>query len=126
MKNIWIISFIPIFLLLTSCTNKAEVITNYPFLNKQNENIVLLFSDDHFINEEGNYYDALLDVKKRFPEKVHSYNIIRSSDRDLVRHYKITEFPTLVVIHNDAIKLRVEGAAKTIEILKVLEQELLN
>jgi hypothetical protein len=120
------ISLIPIFLLLiTSCSNNEEVITNYPFLQKKDENITLLFSDDHFISEEGNYYDALLDVKRKYPEKIRSFNIIHSSDRDLVRHYNIQEYPTLIVIHNELITIRVEGSLKKYEILKMLEETLI-
>ncbi|MCT8139092.1 hypothetical protein H1D32_16120 [Anaerobacillus sp. CMMVII] len=119
------ISLIPIFLIfLISCTNNEEVITNYPFLQKKDENITLLFSDDHFISAEGNYYDALLDVKRRYPEKIRSFNIIHSSDRDLIRHYNIQEYPTLLVIHNEYITIRVEGPLKKIEILELLEKAL--
>lgn len=119
------ICIIPIFLLLiTSCAKNNEVIANYPFLQKKDENITLLFSDDHFISDEGNYYDALLDVKRRYPEKIRSFNIIHSSDRDLVRHYNIQEYPTLLVLHNEQVTIRVEGSLKKFEILKMLEDAL--
>lgn len=117
--------FIPIFLfILTSCTSNQEVITNYPFLQKKDENITLLFSDDQFIYEEGNYYDALLDVKRRYPQKIRSFNIIHSSERDLVKHYEINEYPTLLVIHNEHIAIRIQGALQKAEILKILEEVL--
>lgn len=116
-------SFIPIFLfILTSCASSEDVIINYPFLQKKDENITLLFSDDQFINEEGNYYDALLDVKRRFPQKVRSFNIIHSSERDLVRHYEINEYPTLLIIHNETVTIRVAGSLQKAEILKILEE----
>jgi hypothetical protein len=121
-----IIALIPIFLLLmTSCSKSEEIITNYPFLQKKDENITLLFSDEHYISAEGDYYDALLDVKKKYPEKIRSFNIIQSSDRDLVRYYQIEEYPTLLVLHNDLITIRVEGALKKYEILTMLEEGLL-
>ena len=125
MKKIITTSFVQIFLLflLTGCTNN-EVITNYPFLQKEDENITLLFSDDLSIHEEGNYYDALLDVKRRYPELIRSFNIIHSSDRDLIRYYEIIEYPTLLVIHNETITIRVEGPLQKSEILQTLEQTL--
>lgn len=117
--------FIPIFLyILTSCTSNEEVITNYPFLQKKDENITLLFSDDQFIYEEGNYYDALLDVKKRYPKQISSFNIIHSSERDLISHYEINEYPTLLVIYNEHITIRVQGSLQKAEILKILEEVL--
>ncbi|WNF35612.1 hypothetical protein RJD24_14255 [Bacillaceae bacterium IKA-2] len=116
-------SFITILLfILASCTNNEDVITNYPFLQKKDENITMLFSDDQFINEEGNYYDALLDVKKRYPQRVRSFNVIHSSERDLVRHYEINEYPTLLIIHNETVTIRVEGPLQKTEILKILEE----
>ncbi len=125
MKKTITTSFVQIFLLflLTGCTNN-EVIANYPFLQKEDENITLLFSDDLFIHEEGNYYDALLDVKRRYPELIRSFNIIHSSDRDLIRYYEIIEYPTLLVIHNETITIRVEGPLQKAEILQTLEQTL--
>lgn len=122
--TVCILSFFLFF--ISSCSNNEEVITNYPFLQKQNENITLLFSDDGSISAEGNYYDALLDVKRRYPEKLRSFNIIHSSDRDLVKHYEIESYPTLLVIHNDKVTIRVEGTLKTVEILKLLEEALLH
>lgn len=119
------ISLIAFFLLfITSCTNN-ETIANYPFLQKKDENITLLFSDDYYINEEGKYYDALLDVKKKYPDKIRSFNIIHSSDSDLISHYDIKEYPTLLVIHNEKIMLRVEGALKSQEILTLLEEAII-
>ncbi|WP_129079524.1 hypothetical protein [Anaerobacillus alkaliphilus] len=119
------ISLIPFFLLLSSCSQNEEVMTNYPFLQKKDENITLLFSDDLFLHAEGNYYDALLDVKRRYPEKIRSFNIIHSSDRDLVRHYEIQEYPTLLVIHNNYITIRVEGSLNKSDILEALEEALI-
>lgn len=115
--------FIPIFLfILTSCTSNEEVITNYPFLQKKDENITLLFSDDQFITEEGNYYDALLDLKRQYPHKIRYFNIIHSKQQDLVQHYEINEYPTLLVIHNEKIAIRVQGPLQKAEILKILEE----
>ncbi len=120
------VSFIPFFLLLvTSCSQSEDVIANYPFLQKKDENITLLFSDDHYISAEGNYYDALLDVKRRHPEKIRSFNIIHSSDRELIRHYEILEYPTLLVIHNNSITIRVEGTLNKHDILNALEEALI-
>lgn len=125
MRKILTVSFIPIFLFsLTSCINNEEVIANYPFLLKKDENITLLFSDEDFIYAEGSYYDALLDVKKNSPKKIHSINIIQSSDRELVRHYEISEYPTLLVIHNENITIRAEGPLQKAEILLILEEVL--
>lgn len=119
------VSFIPIFLfILTSCINNEEVIADYPFLLKKDENITLLFSDEDFINAEGSYYDALLDIKKRSPKTIRSINIIHSSDRELVRHYEISEYPTLLVIHNENITIRAEGPLQKAEILLILEEVL--
>ncbi|OIJ13311.1 hypothetical protein BKP37_12495 [Anaerobacillus alkalilacustris] len=127
MKKRLTISFIPIFLLLlTNCSSNKEVSIDYPFLQKKDENITILFSDELFINEEGKYYDALLDINRRYPDKLRSFNIIDSSERVLVTHYEITEFPTLIILHNDDIKIRVAGALKKHEILQALEKELLN
>ncbi|WP_169819239.1 hypothetical protein [Anaerobacillus arseniciselenatis] len=109
---------------LSSCNNN-EVLSNYPFLQKEDEHITILFSDDHYIHEEGNYYDALLDVKRRYPELIRSFNIIHSSDRDLIRYFEISEFPTLLVIHNEKITIRVEGSLQKNEILQTLEQSLI-
>ncbi|OIJ09747.1 hypothetical protein BKP35_14745 [Anaerobacillus arseniciselenatis] len=117
-------SYIFLLMFLSSCNNN-EVLSNYPFLQKEDEHITILFSDDHYIHEEGNYYDALLDVKRRYPELIRSFNIIHSSDRDLIRYFEISEFPTLLVIHNEKITIRVEGSLQKNEILQTLEQSLI-
>jgi len=65
-----------------------------------------------------------LDVKKNSPKKIRSINIIQSSDRELVRHYEISEYPTLLVIHNENITIRAEGPLQKAEILLILEEVL--
>lgn len=121
-----IFSFIAsLLIVLTSCTSN-EVTSSYPFLQKKDENITILFSDDYSINDEGNYYDALLDVKRRHPELIRSFNVIHSSSRDLVRYFEIEEFPTLLVLHNEIVTVRIIGSMQKIDILQTLEEVLLN
>lgn len=113
-----------LFFVVPSCS-KNEVLSDHPYLLKKNENITILFSDDHSIHHEGNYYDALLDVKRNYPEKIRSFNIIHSSERDLVRFYEITQYPTLLVVHNQDVAVRIEGFLQKQEISELLEQAIL-
>lgn len=106
--------------IVSSCA-KNEVISNHPFLLQKDKNIAILFSDEHSIYQEGNYYDALLEMKKKHPESFNSINIIHTTDRDLIRHYDVDDFPTLLVLHNQDIVVRIEGLLETSDICILLE-----
>jgi hypothetical protein len=81
----------------------------------------IIFSNEDSIKFENTYYDALLTLKNKFPNEKYVVNIIEAAERrDLVDAYNISTFPTLIVINNDDVIIRIEGEHSQDSIYKKL------
>ncbi|WP_078554963.1 hypothetical protein [Bacillus alkalicellulosilyticus] len=92
----------------TGCWSSEAAITN-PYELEDEEYITLLFSNDSSLNYESSFYDALLELRKQYPEHEIPFDIINSENRDIIRYYNITEYPTLIILEGSSIVLRIEG-----------------
>jgi protein-disulfide isomerase-like protein with CxxC motif len=59
---------------------------------------------------EKDYYNALLDIQKKFPDEVNSFQIIIQKDNNkMIEDYEISTYPTLLILDDNKIKIRIEG-----------------
>ncbi|OEH93885.1 thioredoxin domain-containing protein [Bacillus solimangrovi] len=59
---------------------------------------VIFFSNEDYLEYEGNYYDVLLDLKKQYPKETVNIIIVQSSSNNkLVEHFNVEEYPTLII-----------------------------
>ncbi|MFA9557296.1 hypothetical protein ACERII_08340 [Evansella sp. AB-rgal1] len=128
-KNITLFLFSSI-LLLISCHSKEAVESKVDptmYYNLQSNNtITFLFSNDERIKEESSYYDALLEFKRQHPDHIQSINFVTEhDDAELARHYEIKTYPTLLVIYDQNVKVRIEGYKESFEIYNMLEGNLI-
>lgn len=108
---------------LTSCGSQA-IVSNYPFLDTDGEEdtaVTILFSDDHDYSTENNYYDALIDVQQKHPNKLSNVNIVSQTDTELVQFYEIEQFPTLLLVDDLEVMLRIEGEKDVTSIYSKLD-----
>jgi len=86
--------------------------------------MTVLFSNEQSLRDEAEYYDALLELQHTHPDESLPFQIIYSSDKEMIKFFQIEQYPTLVVLYEDEIKLRIEGMHKKEEIIKQLEDTL--
>jgi hypothetical protein len=110
-RSILIAFIIPV-ILLSSCENvlfsQGETDEDIP-QDKQ----LLFFSDDDNIDREAVYYDALLDIQKKFPKEFENMKVI--SDKSENKQYGVDIYPSLLVIDQKEIVVHIEGAELTKE-----------
>ena len=109
--------------LLTGCWDVNSAVQQ-PILTNEDENVVVLFSDDHSLQEESSFYDALLEVQQSHPQYAIPLRIIGEQERSIIRHYNINQYPTLLIINTEGINLRIEGSHPKEEIVTLLKQAL--
>jgi hypothetical protein len=74
------------------------------------ETHLLFFSDEKNLYKEAKYYDALLEIKTKFPEQVSKMKVISSaSDDQLNEQYNVKTFPTLLVVKDNKVVLKIDG-----------------
>lgn len=81
----------------------------------------LVFSSKKQQDIEHFYYDALLSLRKKYPNKLNSISVIQKDDVDLVKHYQIDTFPTIIVLNGQKEMVRVTGERNVDTIQKELE-----
>lgn len=125
MKNI--VSFSILFITIffnTSCLHDDTTSTSQPVVEYENLPTTYLFSNLDRMEEESSYYDALLDFRRSYPDYIQTINIVSATDQELVQYFEIEVYPTLVVIFDSRVEVRIEGFKDSWEIYSLLEASL--
>lgn len=81
--------------------------------------MIVLFSDEKSINKEANYYDALLEIQKNYPDESFPFQFVYSNNKEAVKYFNITTFPTLLILNPDeTVLLRLENSYLKDEIIE--------
>ncbi|QOR68400.1 small peptidoglycan-associated lipoprotein [Cytobacillus suaedae] len=113
-----LVVFMLSFLLLSSCHLAHNTPSSLIFNNAEKQ--LLFFSDEDNLHNESSYYDALLEIKKTYPEIVTSMKVIPSSEKVRYSSFDVDTFPTLLVIHDNQIIAQIEGDLSKEEIIQPL------
>jgi hypothetical protein len=112
-KSILIAFIIPV-IILSSCENVLfSQGTTDEELTKEKQ--LLFFSDDDNIDREAVYYDALLDIKKEFPEEIENMKVFSEHSDSKQYEVEVDIYPSLLVIDKDGVVVHIEGAVLTKE-----------
>ncbi|MBU8906751.1 thioredoxin domain-containing protein [Desertibacillus haloalkaliphilus] len=113
--------FILTSLIVTSGCWSSNADADHDILPSDGEKMTVLFSNENSLQDESNFYDAILEIQQREPS-ISSVKIVYATDRSLVQQYEISEYPTLLVFYGGEICVRMEGAHPKREIIETLEQ----
>lgn len=111
------------FLFLTSGCSLSHIMPDQQHQSTNHRHLKLIFfSDDEHMEQEVAYYDALLDLKKEFPEQVSNMEISHEKGQ-WKKEVKI--FPSLLLVHDKKVLVKIEGKIKDKDkIVKLLQKEL--
>lgn len=108
------------FIFLSSCSSYQT----QPTLPEMEEKQIIFFSDEDNLHNESNYYDALLELRNKFPTEIANMKVVSSEDNRLYTKYKIEEYPSLLIIEQDKVLEKIEGNVDKEEIIIPLENVL--
>jgi len=108
------------FIFLSSCSSYQT----QPTLPEIEEKQIIFFSDEDNLHNESNYYDALLELRNKFPTEIANMKVVSSEDNRLYTKYKIEEYPSLLIIEQDKVLEKIEGNVDKEEIIIPLENVL--
>ncbi|MCF6136943.1 hypothetical protein [Pseudalkalibacillus berkeleyi] len=115
------ITLISILSILSSCQLQSAD-ENSPANLDTEEIHTFVFSSKNKQDDERIYYDALLALQKKYPNKLDSIKVIQKSNDHLIRRYKVSIFPTIIVLNGKEEIARLEGKRKVSVIQKHLEK----
>jgi hypothetical protein len=110
--------------ILTSCQRGVQ--ETDLFSNEREEKYIVFFSDEENLHKEGNYYDALLELKKIYPSDLLEMKVVPLKEYDKYSNLNINTFPTLLVMKNKTVLRQIDGDPATDEIIISVENALKN
>ncbi|RSD28301.1 small peptidoglycan-associated lipoprotein [Mesobacillus subterraneus] len=88
-----------------------------------NEDIkqVIFFSDEDDYNHEASYYDAIIELKKQYPNEFKNMVVIPTSNAK--KYYgllEVEEFPAILILQRDQVLASVNGTVTKDQIIEPL------
>jgi len=94
--------------------------------NSKFENQLMLFSDDRNVYKEGNYYDALLEIKKTYPIEVSNLKVVPYGENEIILNTVVSTYPALIIIKDNKVIEHIEGELSIEQIVSKIENALSN
>jgi|SRR4051794_30462901 hypothetical protein len=102
-------------LLIMSCDKKESI--NLWSID-QNTKQIVFFSDKEDYEQEVSYYDAIIQLKREYPEEIKNMKTLSASELKNYAHiFQINHCPALLVYYQDQVIVEIEGKATTDEIV---------
>lgn len=116
----WIM--LTLLLLTSACAGNTK--SEPPIVTSSGQMMTILFSNEQSLRDEADFYDALLELQQSFPDESVPLQIIYSNEKEKVKHFKVAQYPTLIVLEGHEVKLRMEGLHEKEEIMRMLKNTL--
>lgn len=84
----------------------------------------MFFSDEENIHKEGNYYDALLELKKQFPEEISKMKVISYKENRSYNDFQVDSYPTLLIVQENKVIEIIDGDVSKDEIIEPIQKAL--
>ncbi|WP_080846709.1 hypothetical protein [Cytobacillus gottheilii] len=120
MKGMLLLLCSALFILTSSSCSKAES----PDL-EINDDVkqILFFSDEANYRQEVAYYDAIIELKQKYPEAIKNMKVIYE-DRQYLDQFELERSPAMVLVYEDQTLVKVDGIVKKDQIIKPIENAL--
>ncbi|WP_148709063.1 hypothetical protein [Falsibacillus albus] len=83
---------------------------------------IIFFSDGEHYQDEIAYYDALIDLKRKYPDDFRDMLIMTPKDRQT--QVSVKDYPTLVIMYHQKVVLKVNGDRSKKEIVRHVSKTL--
>jgi hypothetical protein len=104
-------------LLLTSCNDIAAdkvVLAEDRFIERQ----VIFFTDERNISKEVAYYDAIIELKNKYPEDLKQLEVVNYSSDKSNPKVQSPVYPAIIVVDNNQVVTKISGKAHKDQIVK--------
>ncbi|WP_316568371.1 small peptidoglycan-associated lipoprotein [Neobacillus sp. YIM B06451] len=94
-------------LIITASCSKAEQVA---LSVDRNTKQIIFFSDEKEYSREAAYYDALIELKKDFPEEMENLLVLSSKEeKKYYDEFDVKSGPALIVLYKEKVMVRIDG-----------------
>ncbi|WP_059169990.1 hypothetical protein [Bacillus sp. FJAT-27445] len=91
----------------------------------KNTKQVIFFSDEKEYKRETAYYDALIELKKDFPDEMESLMVLsEGKEKKYYDEFDIKTGPALIVLYNEKVMVKIYGITTKEQIIQPVSQVL--
>jgi len=117
-----VIFFTLSFFILSSCQENPSI-THIQF--PDDSRTLVFFTDESNLQDESTYYDAIIDLKRSFPDEVANLKVVHSeNEKILYKQFNVKATPSLIVVHDNEVVTQIEGSKPKNDIVVSIEQAL--
>ena len=94
-------------LFVTSSCNHKEVKEEL----KIDDNVkqLIFFTDNKQYKQEISYYDAIIELKRSYPELIKDMKVITAAEASHLSNYKVENCPAMLLVYQDKVLVEIKG-----------------
>ncbi|MBY6050526.1 small peptidoglycan-associated lipoprotein [Cytobacillus firmus] len=102
-------------LFLTSSCNHKEVKEEL----KIDDNVkqLIFFTDNKQYEQEISYYDAIIELKRSYPELIKDMKVITAAEASHLSNYKVENCPAILLVYQDKVLVEIKGTVSKDKII---------
>ncbi|KON89262.1 small peptidoglycan-associated lipoprotein [Sporosarcina globispora] len=105
-------------LFVTSSCNHKEVKKELKIDDSVKQ--LIFFTDNQQYEQEISYYDAIIELKRTYPDLIKNMKIITASESRHLSNYNVENCPALLLVYQDKILVEIKGSVPKEKIIKPL------
>ncbi|MFE8703707.1 small peptidoglycan-associated lipoprotein [Cytobacillus sp. FJAT-54145] len=124
MRRIPLILIVSLLVITTSCKSKGSELGGELNIDDSIKQVIF-FSDETEYQYEASYYDAIIELKKEFPEEMKNMKILPPTEaKRYYSTFKVKECPAIFVLYNEQIVAQVHGESSKEQIIQPIAKAL--
>ncbi|KAF0820185.1 MULTISPECIES: small peptidoglycan-associated lipoprotein [unclassified Cytobacillus] len=107
-------------LLVTSSCNHKEVKEELRIDDSVKQ--LIFFTDKKQYEQEISYYDAIIELKKSYPDLIKDMKVITEAEASNLSNYKVENCPAIMLVYQDKVLVEIKGTVSKDKIIYPLTQ----
>ncbi|KAF0824320.1 small peptidoglycan-associated lipoprotein [Cytobacillus firmus] len=105
-------------LLVTSSCNHKEVKEELKIDDSVKQ--LIFFTDNKQYEQEISYYDAIIELKRSYPELIKDMKVITAAEASHLSNYKVENCPAILLVYQDKVLVEIKGTVSKDKIINPL------
>ncbi|WP_242021009.1 small peptidoglycan-associated lipoprotein [Cytobacillus oceanisediminis] len=122
MKGLPLLIIVSLLFVTSSCNHKEA---KKELMIDDSVKQIIFFSNHKQYEQEVSYYDAIIELKRSFPEEIKNMKIITASEsKNYYNNFEIENCPAILLVYQDEVLVEIKGNVPKEQIVKPLAHAL--
>lgn len=122
MKGLPLLIIVSLLFVTSSCNHKEA---KKELMIDDSVKQIIFFSNHKQYEQEVSYYDAIIELKRSFPEEIKNMKIITASEsKNYYNNYEVENCPAILLVYQDEVLVEIKGNVPKEKIVKPLANAL--